>query len=142
MSVTWVVVADSVKARFFSLTSRTEPLKEMEDMVHAEGRMREQDEVSDKQGGLAGGHGEGGHAFEAPTDTKQHDAEVFAKQIADKLESGRVNKDYDKLILVAPPAFLGALRKALNEHVSSLVSDSLDKDLVAEKEAVIREHIL
>ncbi len=141
MSVTWVVVADSSKARFFSVAGRTEPLQEMEDMVHAESRMRSQDETSDKQGGLAGGHGEGGHAFEAPTDLKHHEAEVFAKQIAVKLETGRINQEYDKLILVAPPAFLGALRKALNEHVAGIVSLSLDKDLVSEKEAVIREHI-
>lgn len=138
MSATWVVVTDSSKARFFSLVSRTEPLQEMEGMVHAEGRMRDQDEVSDKQGG----HGEGGHAFEAPTDVKHHEAEIFARQIADKLEHGRVNHDYDKLILVAPPAFLGTLRQALNNHVQDLVSSSLDKNLVAENETAIREHIL
>lgn len=104
--------------------------------------MRDQDEISDRQGGLAGGHGEGGHAFEAPTDIKRHEAEVFAKQIADQLEHGRVNHDYNKLILVAPPAFLGTLRQTLNDHVKALVSNSLDKDLVAEKENVIREHIV
>lgn len=142
MSVTWVVVADSSRARFFEFVSRSEPLLEMEDMAHAESRLRDQDEVSDKQGGLAGGHGEGGHAFEAPTDIKHHEAEIFAKQIATKLEHGRVNHDYDQLILVAAPAFLGALRQALNDHVNALIKKSLDKDLVAEKEIVIREHIV
>ncbi|MDD2761720.1 MAG: host attachment protein [Methylomonas sp.] len=142
MPVTWVIVADSSRARFFSLTSRTGPLQELEGMTHPEGRMRNQDEASDKQGGLAGGHGEGGHAFEAPTDLKHHEAEVFARQIADKLEHGRVGNDYDKLILLAPPAFLGALRKALNDHVANLVYATVDKDLVAENEAVIRQHIL
>jgi protein required for attachment to host cells len=141
MSGTWIVVADSSRTRFFSWASRNEPLQEQEGMVHAEGRMRGQDAISDRQGGLAGGQGEGGHPFEAPTDLKHHEAEVFAKQIADKLEHGRVNHDYHKLILVAPPAFLGTLRQALNSHVSELVSSSLDKNLVAEDEAVIREHI-
>jgi hypothetical protein len=46
------------------------------------------------------------------------------------------------LILVAPPAFLGALWYALNNHVQALVGSSLDKHLVAEDEAAIREHIL
>lgn len=142
MSFTWVVVADSGKARFFSLEGRSEPMQEMEGMIHTEGRMRDQDEISDRQGGLAGGHGEGGHAFEAPTDLKQHEAEVFARQIADKLEHGRVNHAFNKLILVAPPAFLGTLRHILNEHVQELVSLSLDKNLVAESEAEIRGHIL
>lgn len=142
MSGTWIVVADSSRARFFSMESKVDPLQEMEGMVHEEGRLREQDEVSDRQGGLAGGHGEGGHPFEPPTDPKHREMEVFAKQIADKLEHGRVNHDYHKLILVAPPAFLGSLRRELNEHVLELVDSSLDKNLVAENVAAIRQHIL
>lgn len=142
MSVTWVVVADSSRARFFAMPSRVEPMQEMDGMMHAEGRMREQDEVSDRQGGIAGGHGEGEHTFDAPTDIKHHEADVFAKQIADRLDRGRVNHDFNKLILVAPPAFLGAVRHALNDHVKNLVSLSLDKNLVAENEAEIRKHIL
>lgn len=117
-------------------------MQEFDNLAHVEGRLREMDELSDRQGGIAGGHGEGDHTFEAPTDFKQHEAEVFAGQIADKLDQGRVNHAYDKLILVAPPAFLGALRKALNNHVSDLVINSLNKNLVIEDAAVIREHIL
>lgn len=144
MSVTWVVAADSSRARIFSLESRIEPMSELVDMVHAEGRLQDQDALSDRQGGIAGGHGEGGggHSFESPTDGKHHEAEVFAKQIADKLEQGRLAHDYHKLILIAPPAFLGVLRQVLNQHIQDLVCASLDKNLIAEKEAVIREHIL
>ncbi|MBS3955127.1 MAG: host attachment protein [Methylomicrobium sp.] len=141
MLSTWVVVADSSRARFFSLLSRTEPMQEFDGMVHVEGRMRELDEVSDRQGGIAGGHGEGDHTFEAPTDFKHHEAELFAKQIGVKLERGRVNNEYAKLILIAPPAFLGVLRESLNSHVSDLVIKSLHKNLVVEDESVIREHI-
>lgn len=142
MSGTWIVVADSSRARFFSMENRSDPLQELEGMAHAEGRMRGQDEVSDRQGGLAGGHGEGGHPFEAPTDVKHHEAEVFARQIADKLEQGRVNHDYQKLILVAPPAFLGTLRQQLSTHVQEMVTESHDKHLVTETEPSIRQHIL
>ncbi len=142
MSVTRVIVADISRARFFNLTSRIEPMLELDGLTHAEGRMRGQDEVSDRQGGIAGGHGEGDHTFEAPTDLKHHEAEVFARQIADRLEQGRVGHEFDKLVLVAPPAFLGALRHALNSHLQNLVDHSLDKNLVAADEAAIREHIL
>ncbi len=141
MSGTWIVVADSSRARFFSLENRREPLQELEGMVHAEGRMHERDEVSDRQGGIAGGHGEGDHTFEAPTDLKHHEAEVFARQIAEKLEKGRVDHAYEKLILAAAPAFLGVLRNVLNQHVQDLIYNSVDKNLVTETEAVIREHV-
>jgi len=117
-------------------------MAELDGMMHAEGRMQERDNLSDRQGGIAGGHGEGDHTFEAPTDMKHREAEVFARQIADKLEQGRVNHDYDQLILVAPPAFLGALRQAVNDHVHDLIANTFDKNLVSESEATIREHIL
>lgn len=45
MSGTWIVVADSSRARFFQLESRIKPLKEFDGMVHTEGRMRDQDEI-------------------------------------------------------------------------------------------------
>ncbi|MBS3963470.1 MAG: host attachment protein [Methylomonas sp.] len=141
-TITWVVVADRSRARFFILTSRIAPMAELDGMMHAEGRMQERDNLSDRQGGIAGGHGEGDHTFEAPTDMKHREAEVFARQIADKLEQGRVNHDYDQLILVAPPAFLGALRQAVNDHVHDLIANTFDKNLVSESEATIREHIL
>lgn len=142
MSVTWVVVADSSRARFFSRTSRIGAMAELEDMVHAEGRMPERDELSDRQGGIAGGHGEGDHTFQAPTDLKHHEAEVFAKQIVERLEQGRTAHSFDKLILVAPPAFLGALRNALNPHLQDMVVSSQDQNLVASDEATIRGYVL
>ena len=141
MQNTWIVVADSGRARFFACTAKHEPLNEFDGMVHLESRMRESDELSDRQGGIAGGHGEGDHTFEAPTDHKYHEAENFARQIAGKLEHGRVNREYKALILIAAPAFLGILRQTVDSHVLNMVSNSLDKNLVAESEEVIREHL-
>jgi protein required for attachment to host cells len=142
MLKTWVVVADSSRARFFVLDSMAEPLQEIDDMIHAEGRLLAKDELSDRQGGIAGGHGQGDHTFEQPTDVKHQDAIRFAQQIGEKLEHGRVGGAYESLMLVAPPAFLGVLRQNLNDHVLKLVGKSLDKNLVAFDEAAIREHIL
>jgi hypothetical protein len=36
MFATWILVADSCRARFFSMHSRNESLSELEDMVHDE----------------------------------------------------------------------------------------------------------
>ncbi|MDD4913458.1 MAG: host attachment protein [Methylococcales bacterium] len=139
---TWVVVADSSRARFFVRESHSEFLQELDGVVHPEGRMHGQDEFTDRPGGIAGSHDEGNHRFEAETSFKEHEAEVFAGQIADRLEHGRVNHDYRKLILVAPPAFLGVLRQVLNKHILELVSGSMDKNLVGEDAEEIRKHIL
>lgn len=138
---TWVVVADSSRARFFAWEDRQEALREIDDMIHSEGKMQDREEVTDRQGGIAGGHGQGDHTFEPPTDLKRQEAINFAHQIGEKLEKGRVNGEYQSLILTAPPEFLGVLRQTLNEHVLQLVAESLNKHLVALDAASIREHI-
>lgn len=137
MNNRWVVVADSSRARFFEYQGRKEPLKELEDMIHAEGKLKTQDEVSDRQGGLS----QGGHSFEPPTETKEQETVRFAQQIREKLEQGRVNNEYNELVLIAPPAFLGVLRQTLNDQISKLVIHSADKNLVAQDESSIREYL-
>lgn len=141
MSMFWIIVADSSRARFFAALHPSEAMNELADMVHVEGRLHDRDNVSDRPGGIAGGHGEGGHTFEAPTDLKHHEMAVFARQIAERLETSRVNHDFDKLVLVAPPAFLGTLRDALNDRLRDLVYDSIDKHLVTADESEIRAHV-
>jgi protein required for attachment to host cells len=142
MKLTWIVVADSCRARFFSMQSRSQPWTELEDLLHMDSKLREAELVSDRQGGLAGSHGGTGHPFEAPTDLKHRELASFAKQIAEKLEQGRVAHRYDNLLLAAPPVVLGALRQALNPQVLELAVETLDKHLVDEAAADIRESML
>lgn len=132
MMNTWVVVADSSRARFLTMESRSQPLKELADMVHTQSRLHEGEVLSDREGNISRGHGNGGYSFEAPTDLKEHELETFARQIAHKLEEGRVSGTYQKLILVAPPSLLGKVRQTVNHHVLEMISHSLDKNLVAE----------
>ncbi len=47
--------------------------------------------------------------------------------------AGRVEHRYDRLILVAPPHFLGTLRQVLDAQVQACVVAELDKELVAER---------
>lgn len=54
--------------------------------------------------------------------------EMFAKRIGDYLEKARVEHRYDKLVVIAPPHILGALRKEYGKEVGRLVSDELPKD--------------
>lgn len=138
---TWIIVADSARARFFLMESRNLPLTELDNIVHTEGRMLQGSVVSDREGKLAG-HGNSGYSFEPPTDFKQHELEIFVKRIAEKLEQARVNDSYQKLILIAPPALLGKLRQALNPHILEMISHSIDKNCVSENADEILERII
>jgi protein required for attachment to host cells len=61
----------------------------------------------------------------------EHQVELFAKRIGEHLEKARNEHRYDRLCLVAPPRFLGALRKELTREVQKLVAEELPKDLSA-----------
>ena len=71
------------------------------------------------------------HAIEPKTDPHRQAKQDFARLLADRLEA-RAAK-FDRLLLVAPPAFLGDLREALGEAARRRLAGTLDKDLTRHK---------
>jgi protein required for attachment to host cells len=115
MARAWVVVADSARARFFTTEKPLGPIREIETLTHPESRLHARDLVSDAPGRAFDRAGDGRHAMEPPTHPHRAEALVFARQVAERIESARLAHDFDHLIIAAPPAFLGLLR----EHLSS-----------------------
>jgi protein required for attachment to host cells len=140
MAITWVLVAESSRAKFFEVDSPKGALKEIDDMIHPASSMHEQKITSDLPG--RGYDGKGGHhKMEEPTSIKEHEQEEFAKQVCDKLESGRVDNKYHKLVIVAAPHFLGYLRKCMGSEVQKLVAEEINKNIVQLKNEDIRQHL-
>lgn len=124
---TYIVVADAARARIFTRDALT--LAEKESMVHAEGRLHEGDLVTDGRGDVHESMSTTSRsAGEEGTATK-HENELFAKEVAQRLYSARVSNTMEKLIMVAPPKFLGLLREKLDGPTQKLVIHSLSKDL-------------
>ncbi|HUL14180.1 MAG TPA: host attachment protein [Methylococcaceae bacterium] len=141
MNKTWVVTAESSRARIFAVENRISPLRELEDIAHAEGRSREQDMVSDRPGRAVDKTGENRHAMDRLVDPKRHEAEVFAKRIAERLERARAKGECEQLVLIAAPEFLGVLRQNLTANTAKLVGKTIDKNLVQKTEAEIRQYL-
>ena len=139
MAQTWVLVADGSRARFFNRTKNRQ-LEELEVLVAPEGRMHEGDLVSDR-----GGHVEstGGRGHDVGTDksAKEHEALNFAKRIAARVEEGRVASKLERLVLIAPPKFLGHLRSSLSGPAASLVALTIDKELTQLGPDKLAEHL-
>jgi protein required for attachment to host cells len=131
MSQKWVVVADQSRARIFAMDSPSAPLREIEDLLHPAGRQRAQELKSDRPS----------HPVEAKVDVKEHEAISFARRIADRIERARTQAELTQLVIVAPPDFLGVLRAALSPPAMKHVVQTLDKNLVRETEAEIREYL-
>jgi len=125
MKTTWIVAADASRARVLQVADR-ERLDEIENLVNPEGRLQDRELTTDANPRL---HGPGGMSAREEPSAVEHAVELFAKRVGDYLEKARTDHRFDELVLVAPPKFLGALRKELGKEVGKLVADELPKDL-------------
>jgi protein required for attachment to host cells len=141
MPNTLVLVAESSRAKLYTVENRRAPFMEVDAMVHPESRAHEGDLVSDSAGSDGGSNGQGRHIIDSKHSAKDNEALIFARDIASRLDSGRNKGEYDRVVLVAPPAFLGVLRDNLSKEVLGMVSCQVDKNLVQKPAEVLREYI-
>lgn len=134
-----IVVADSSRARIFTTDSPSTPLNEIQTMAHPEGRMHEQDMVSDLPGKGAGNSSN--HAYQEIVEPKQQEMIAFAKRTGDYLEDARKADKISSLLVVAAPAFLGELRKQMSDETNEMVAFELDKNLTQHNIEDIRNHL-
>jgi protein required for attachment to host cells len=128
MTTTWIVAADSSRARILQVAGRRQ-LVEVENLMNPEGRLHNREINTDAKGRFAGPDRPGGHSSDDEERTVEHYNELFAKRVAGYLGKARNDQRYERLILVAAPKILGQLRKELGKEVEKLVVDQLDKDL-------------
>ncbi|MDH5435144.1 MAG: host attachment protein [Gammaproteobacteria bacterium] len=141
MSHTWVLVADSSRARIFEAESSKGPLKELTDLIFPESRLHAQQLTSDLPGRTFDSNGPGRHDLEERTDVKESEAINFARSINAHLEKSRLNGAFRKLVVAATPSFLGILRKTLNSNTSKMVTQEIDKNLVKFDIKDVRKHL-
>jgi protein required for attachment to host cells len=140
MKLTWILVADTTRARIFTAETSSSPLEEIEDLSHSKSRLHDREITSDLPGKIKSVGG-GGHAFEQPTDPKKYEAEAFADTIADYLEKAHNANRFEQLLIVAGPSFLGLLRSNLPEQIKKTVRFELDKEITTLSAADIRQHL-
>jgi protein required for attachment to host cells len=141
MRNTWVLVAESSRAKLYTVNGRLAPITEIEALVHPESRMHEGDLVSDSAGSDGGSVGQGRHVIDSRNTARDHESLEFARTLASRLDSARNNGDFDNLVLIAPPEFLGHLRGNLSKEVLSMVSRQVDKNLVQKPAEVLRNYL-
>jgi len=137
----WIVVANRVTARIFATDTPLGAIDEVETLLHPESRVSAQSLVSDRPGRAAERAGPGGPASDPDTTQHAHEAATFAAQIAATLAHARAQARYGTLVIAAPPAFLGVLRKALDAQTQNVVTLELDKDLAHLDARALRAHL-
>ncbi|EGW55060.1 host attachment protein [Candidatus Endoriftia persephonae] len=127
MSMTWVVVADTSRARIFNVEKPARTLNEIQTVTHPEARLHEGDLISDKT--------------EKPDVRRQVEADRFAAHVCSVLEAKRKNGECQRLYLVAAPSFLGMIRKHQSAALKQLVVAEVDKNLAMQDATEILQHL-
>ena len=127
MTTTWILIANATEAHLYQspkakLFNGMEKLELVCEFAHPDGRKKDIDLVSDRLG--HNGHG----TMIESSDLKQFEAERFARELAQSLESSRTSNSFQDLIVIAPPSFHGLLNKHFNEQLQGLVSVNVEKD--------------
>ncbi len=141
MTITWVVTADSAKADFFEVDRIGGEFKPVASLTHLEAKKKGQELISDRPGRSFDSAGLGRHAMSSQVDPREHEAEVFAREIGETLEVGRTRGSFARLVVVAPPDFLGKLRKTNTPAANKLVVESVAKSVVGMGPEEIRKRI-
>lgn len=149
MSTAWIVSANASRARFFAQANASEPLEEVNDMVNEAARLRMvETRESDKIGPMAAtksmhnvGAATPNKTYEPHQTPDEHEAELFARDIAGLLLQAYREGRFKQLSLVVSPQFLGMLRKLLDPEVSSAVALEINKDYTQFSPQQLREQI-
>ncbi|VAW62371.1 hypothetical protein MNBD_GAMMA09-3593 [hydrothermal vent metagenome] len=138
MSKTWVLVAESSRAKIFEVeTEETKKsLKELSDFSHSDSRSHKQHLSGSQQK-------ESRHSqLTSQLDShKSHERTEFARSLGEHLNNARNKGQFNKLILMSPPKFLGDLRKSLGHETNKFVVSEIDKNLVRHNISEIQAHM-
>ena len=141
MADIWILTANGSQATIFEAQSPTSPLVEVATLENPEARAKQMDLASDRPGRTFDSVGGQRHAKAAPTEPKTQAQIRFAKAVAARLEQGRVDNAFGRLVLVAAPAFLGLLRPNFGAPLAARVSLEVDKDYTALKADELRARL-
>jgi protein required for attachment to host cells len=134
-SSTWILVADEARARLFETHSPGDALNEVACFANPDRAEAGLAEVS----GSPIAHERAGSRRR--TNLHRKHAERFSRRLKDALERGRIDHRYARLVLIAPPLFLGALHVSLSKPLRDSVVAEVKRNLTALPARDIRSHL-
>jgi protein required for attachment to host cells len=136
---TWVLTADDSKARVLESHGRLSGLSEVADGTFNAERKAGRDIFSDRPGRSHESATPTRHAMEYRTSAEEQERWRFVQDLSQWLQKAQEANRFERLVLIAAPKTLGALRKQLPQSVQGLVDGELAKDLTGMPAAAIAE---
>lgn len=137
---TWILLADAASAKLYATAGRPGDWRLLRELAHPESRMRASEILSDRPGRVKQSTGQRA-AMEPPTPRKKVEVERFAREVAKVLDEGVVSGALERLVLVAPPGFLGVLRAKLPPRVEERITDVIEKDYLHLDARTLKERL-
>lgn len=138
----WVLIADGARARILVALGRGHGLAPVAERDWAAARAPTRSLGGDKPGRAFESSGDGTrHAMEPKVDWQRFEKTRFAREIAALMDEAAAADRFDGLVVVAPPATLGDLRKLISERVRSRIMAEIDKDLTTVADHDLPRHL-
>lgn len=134
MKNTWILIANSERARCFKRHAKDHSLTELADFVHPTTTLASATPAGERSGDAGKGHGRTGHAgkqFEPHTEAHAKERRIFAQQLADYVNEAVNGQRCSELVLIASSAILGELRPLLNSAADKAMQRSVASDLTS-----------
>ncbi len=141
MAVDWILVADRGRARVLHAIPDATVFPTLMTFVHPEADLKRSELESDTPARVRQMAGVPGSTIEPHTDHKHLTAERFAHELTEHLEKARQEGRFERLFVVAPPLFLGELRKSWKHPLAAMVAGEVDKDFSGLRDHELMEHL-
>jgi len=126
---TWIVVADSSRARIVQFEQPDGAMTVIRNLVHPASRLKDGELLSDRPGRVQGGpNGRKSGAKGESDSAHSKESDRFARALMKDLRDASASNTFGAIVLMAPPRFLGRLREHLGS-LESFVADSVAVDL-------------
>jgi protein required for attachment to host cells len=125
----WVLVCDAAKARVFEVRDGDPTWHAVELVLHEGSRSKASELVSGPSGTRSSEGRSVHHNALAPASSpKEVEKDGFAHTLATTLDQAMRSARFRKWVLVAPPHFLGLMRKELTSELEKHLLATVDKD--------------
>ena len=144
-----IVVASQAEADFYDLEQRDMPPQFVQRLEDPDAHLHNRDLKSDRPGRVfdhapAPGSRRGAvahHSTGGELSPRKVEARRFARRIVQALDEERQQGRYDRIVLMAPPAFLGLLREEMPAAVKAKLTAEVGKDLVREPAEALNAYL-
>lgn len=140
-TIDWILVCDRTRAKLFhALPAGQGPFPVLACLIHEQGKLSSQERNTDKPGRVV--HPAGWQSAVEPHEDADHlESRRFASELVEDLERGRQERRFDRLIVVAPPKFLGVLREAWTPSLKALICTEIAQDWMTLPAAELQERL-